>query len=786
LAILAVLSIGLGIGTVTSMYSTALAFSFRPLPQVRDPGRLMHVWEGTAQDPGRFDDISAGALRDLAELHEFVQIGAWRMWSANITGTDIPERVTAARVTSGFLRTVGRAPFLGRDFTVADDAPGANRVALVTYGLWQRRFGGDGGLVGRTVHINGEAHEVIGILPKDFLFPPGAQLLVPLGLGGDDWAARRDRSLFALARLAPGAGHLRAAAAASALGQRLAVTYPESNDGWVLRAEPAERYFGQGARPFMMVLLASGAFVLLIACGNVANLLLARAVGSRRELAVRVALGASRGRVVRQLLMESVLLGLAGGALGALLAWWGLKALSTSVPGELRAFISGITQFRMDRHALAFSAVVAVGSGILFGVVPALAAARVDVQGSLKEGARGEVGGARAGRLRAGLVVAEVALALLALVGATQTLDSYRRLALSDPGFKSRGVLTFVVTLPPADYPDDSAVVQFYQRLEDRIAALPGVERVASTTILPLSPMERRAGFEVEGRPLRRREDAPRLGLRLASPGYLEALAIPLVRGRLFTSADRMGAPPIAVVSEAAARLLWPGEDPLGKRFRPDTNQWVEVVGIVRNVRGNLLAGGDVSAVAYLSNLQRPARTLTFVVAGGGDGSALARPTLEAVNAVDPRLAAGDVVPMSRMIVITLSPYGATARTLAVSALVALIMACVGVYGVMAYSVSQRTQEMGVRVALGATPDGVRRLVLGQALALTGIGIAFGVVGALAMSQGLQAILVESRAADPLVLVGVALLLAVATLAASWLPARRATRVDPMLALRAE
>jgi predicted permease len=480
------------------------------------------------------------------------------------------------------------------------------------------------------------------------------------------------------------------------------------------------------------------------------------------------------------------LLGLAGGALGALLAWWGLQALSTSVPGELRAFIPGFAQFRMDLRALAFSGLVAVGSGILFGVAPALAAARVDLQSSLKEGARGEVGGARAGRLRAGLVVAEVALALLALVGATLTLDSYRRLALSDPGFRSRGVLTFVVTLPSADYPDDSAVVQFHRLLQDRIAALPGVEGVGSTTILPLSPMEARVGLEVEGRPLRRREDAPRVGLRLVSPGYLEALAIPLVRGRLFTSADRMGAPPVAVVSEASARLIWPGEEALGKRFRPDTGQWVEVVGIVRNVRGNPLAGGDVSPVAYLSHLQRPMRTLTFVVAGAGDANALARPILQAVNAVDPRLAAGDVVTMSRMIVIALSPYGGTARTLAVSALVALIMACVGVYGVMAHSVSQRTQEMGVRVALGATPGGVRRLVLGRALALTGIGTGFGIVGALAMSRGLQAILVESRAADPLVLAGVALLLAVATLAASWLPARRATRVDPIEALRAE
>lgn len=359
-------------------------------------------------------------------------------------------------------------------------------------------------------------------------------------------------------------------------------------------------------------------------------------------------------------------------------------------------------------------------------------------------------------------------------------------MALTDPGFRSGGVLTLAVTLPGADYPTDSAVVQFYQNLQDRIAALPGVQRVGVTTILPLSWTEDRQGVEVEGRPLRRREDAQRVGLRRVSPGYLEALSVPLVRGRLLTASDRMGATSVAVISEAAARALWPEQEAVGKRFRPDTGQWVEVVGVVRNVRYNPLMGGDMSAVAYVSALQRPARTLTFVVAGAGTPEALARPVQRAINALDARLAGGDVISLRRWILTVVSPQNGTARMLAVSALIALLMACVGIYGIMAHAVTRRTQEIGVRIALGATPSGVRRLVLGGALRLAGVGVAIGLVGALAVGRALQAILVGSQAADPAVLAGVALVIAAVTVASSYVPARRATRVDPMAALRAE
>ena len=766
LAFLAVLSMGLGIAAVTTMFSTAEAFTFKPLPQVHDASRVMHVWEALVAAPRRNDAVSPAALRDIRRSGAFSGVLGVRFWIANITGGEVPEQVRGARMTANAVRVLERNVVLGHDLTEADEAPGADHVVLLGYGLWQRRFGGDSAIVGRTVWINGEGYRVAGVMPPDFAFPVGVQVWAPLALTPAEWADRANRSVFALARVAPGVSVREAQAALAPLGTRLASAYPASNAGWTVSAEPAEQYFGAGPRPFMVVLLATGAFVLLIACANVANLLLARATGRRRELAVRVALG--------------------GGVLGVVGTLWGLRSEGASVPIEVRAYIPGFGELHLDARALVVAAATTVVAGLLFGLFPAFTAARVDVQSSLKEGARGEVGGAHSGRLRGGLVVAEVALALLLLVGAAQTVDTFRRLALTDPGFRSRGVLTLAVTLPAADYPKDSAVVQFYRDLEDRIAALPGVERVGATTVLPLSWNENRRGMEIEGRPLRRREDAPLVGMRLVSPGYLAALGVPLVQGRLLSQADRMGTTPVAVVSEAAARMLWPGEAALGKRFRPDTGAWVEVVGVVRNVRANPLMGGETDAVTYLSALQRPARTMTVVVTGSGDPNALAQPVQHAINALDPRLAAGEVSPMPRVILAALSPQSATAQMLVLSALVALIMACVGIYGVMAYSVSRRTQEIGVRVALGATPGGVIRLVLAGALKLAAIGIAIGLAGAVAMGSALQAILVGSRATDPLVLAAVALAIAAVAVAASYAPARRATRVDPMTALRSE
>ncbi|MFI5208741.1 MAG: FtsX-like permease family protein, partial [Gemmatimonadales bacterium] len=497
-------------------------------------------------------------------------------------------------------------------------------------------------------------------------------------------------------------------------------------------------------------------------------------------------LGASRARIVRQLLTESVMIALAGAVLGVLIAVWGLDATAASVPTEVRVFIPGFGMMHLDSGALGVAVLAAVGSGLLFGLAPALAAARTDVQQSLKDGARGEVPGGRVRRLRSALVVAEVALALVLLVGATLMISTFRRLALTDPGFRSAGVLTLGVTLPARDYPQDSTITAFYRALEERVLALPGVEAAGMTTVLPMSWSEERTAVEVEGRPPRRPEDAPHVGIRDVSPGYLAALGVALRKGRGFAPQDNAGAPRVALVSEAAARMLWPGENPLGKRLKERGGDWTQVVGVVSDVRGNVLVADDPRQVAYMPYLQVPVRSMIVVARTAGDPAALASQVQREISALDSRLAAGDVSPMRRVVLSALSPQSATAGMLAAAAVIALFMAAAGTYGVMAYAVAQRTQEIGVRVALGATPSAILRLVISQGLALAGVGLALGVVGALAMGRGMRAILAGTDASDPVTIGGVALLLGTVALVASWVPARRATRVDPMVALRSE
>jgi len=786
LVVLAMLCMGLGIGAVTSMYSTAVAFTFRPIPEVRDAGRVMHVWEGPAKAPGQEDGISAGALQDVRALPVFSDVVAVQWRSDNLTGSGVPEQVRTAKVSAGALHALGRRPMLGREFTAADAVPGADRVVMLSYGLWRRRYGGDSAIVGRTVHIDGEDFTVRGILPEDFVFPPGVSLWMPLVTDAAALADRGSRDRFALARLAPGVTPGQAEAAVGVLGDRLAARYPAASDGWVVRAEPAEQYFGAGPRPFMVVLLAASAFVLLMACANVANLLLARATSRRRELAVRIALGVGRARLVRGLLMESVLVALGGAAFGVLLAAWGLAGLTNGVPVEVRALIPGFGRMHLDGPAFVVTAAVAVGTGLLFGLAPVYAASHLDVQASLRDGARGEVGGLRGGRLRNALVAVEIALALVLLFGATEMLATFRRVALADPGFRRDGVLTATVTLPSADYPNDSTVLAFDRNLEEGVAALPGVEAVGMTTILPFSMSEDREGVEVEGAPPRRPEDAPQLGLRAVSAGYLRLLDIPLRSGRGLTAQDDAGQPLVGVVSEAAAQLLWPGGSPLGKRVKVPPGRWVEVVGVVDNVRGSPLHGGDLRPVIYLSDRQWPARRMTLVVRSSRDPVALTPVIQREIGALDPRLAAGDVMPMRRVIMVSVSPWSATSETLDAAALVALLLACFGIYGVVSYSVTQRTREIGVRVALGATTAAVIRMVFGGVLRVAGAGVAVGLVGALALSRGLRAVLVDSRATDPAALAFVVAVLAGVAAAASWMPARRAARVDPMEALRSE
>ena len=783
ISILAIACIGLGIGSVTTVYSTATAFTFRPLPQMHDAGALVLVAESPASDQSQGVTVTAGTFADLHGLPEFAGVSAFDTWTANIAGLDVPERAPAARVSAEFFRVAGRTAALGRTIG-AEDVRDDARVIVLSHALWQQRFGADPGVVGKTVQVNGEGRVVVGVMPDDFVFPAGARLWTPLALAPAEAANRTARTLFVLARLTPGVSFAAANTAAAMLGRRLAADYPNTHNGWTLRAVSAEAFFGAGPRPFMLVLLAAVSFLLLIACANVANLLLARATSRRREMGQRMALGATRGRLVVQLLTESMLIAVAGGAVGVALAWLGIKGTAATVPLEVQQFIPGFGAIVLDWRATSVAALAAILAGIVFGLVPALSGSSVDVNSALKEGGRSETG--RSGMLRNALVVAEIALALMLAAGAALMGITFRRVSMSDPGFRAEQVLTAAVTLPDGDYTDDRSITAFWDRLRESLAAGPGVAAAELTSILPMSWNDSRMRAYPQGRPPDRPENAPSAGFRRISPGYLGALAVPLVGGRLFTDADRANSALVVILSETAARRLLPGRDVVGQRL-VIRDRVVEVVGVVRDVRANPLTSASPTSVVYAPLPQWPARTVSIVLcARGGDPAALASGLQRTVARLDARLAAGDVVTMKRAIAIVTSPQSATAQMLLTSAFIALLMAAIGTYGVMAYNMARRTREIGVRLALGATTAGVVRHVMGGAARLAAIGVVLGLVGAVVLGRSMQAILVDTDPADPGVLLGAAALLGTIALVAGWLPARRASRVDPLTALRAE
>jgi len=784
-SLLAVACIGLGIGSVTTVYSTATAFTFRPLPQMHEASNLMLVAESPVSNQEQGVTVTPGTFADLQSLPEFTGAAALTDWTANIAGFDMAERAPGARVSAEFFDVAGRTPALGRTFT-ADDVREDQRVVVLSEGLWQRRFGADPDIIGKTVQVNGEGHIVVGVMPGDFVFPAGTKIWAPLALSPEEAADRAGRSLFVLARRAPGVSFDQANAALSALGTRLAADYPNTHEGWMLRGILAEEFFGAGPRPFMIVLLASVAFLLLIACANVANLLLARATSRRREMAQRVALGATRRRLVAQLLTESMLLALAGGVLGIGLAWLGIKGTSATVPLEVQQYIPGFGAIVLDVRAMTVAAIVAMLSGVIFGLVPALTGSSVDVNAALKDGGLAESKRSRLRLLRSALVVGEVALALMLVTGAALMGATFQRVSMSDPGFRTASVLTATVTLPEADYPTDEVVVHFWDQLREALVAESGVASAELTSVLPMSWNEARARLYPEGEEPDRPENAPTAGFRRVSAGYLGALDVPLVRGRTFTEADRADAPLVMVASETAARRLLPGREAVGQRLVVGSRA-VEVVGVVRDVRANPLTSNSPTSVVYVPISQWPARTLSVVLGTETDDPTGQTAALQrTIGQLDSRLAAGDVATMARVIETVTSPQSATAQMLMASAFIALVMAAVGTYGMMAYTVSRRTREIGVRVALGATTQGIVRHVMGGTARLATAGVVLGLAGAVGLGWSMQAILVDTNPTDPVILTVAATLLGAIALVAGWLPARRASRVDPVKALRAE
>jgi putative ABC transport system permease protein len=789
--LVAVATLALGIGANTAIFSVVNALLLRPLPYP-DADRLVFLTEWSEQVPEM--SFSVANLKDLRDqntvFESLVGSNGQDFTLAAVSGASglsEPERVSGRQVTSGIFATLGRQPIVGRAFGPDEDKPGAQGVVLLGEGFWERRFGRDPGVVGRALELSGESFTVVGVMPKELHGSwKRADVFTPLlrledRIGGESNRGNHP-GIYVIGRLKPGVDVARARAEVKAIAAGLAEKHPGSNARQSMTLEPLLDAVVGEMRPALMLLLGAVALVLLIACANVANLLLARAADRQREVAVRLAMGATRGRLLRQLLTESVLLALLGGLVGVALAYAGLEALVASLPGNVpRADEVGI-----DLSVLLFTAAVAVVTGLAFGIVPAWRTLSLKLHEPLKEAGRGTVGPGHH-RVRNSLVVAEVAMALVLLVGAGLLLRSFFRVLHADSGFRSDGVVTASVPLPRAthgEHPKRAAVVE---RLLDELRRQPGVE-VAAVTIPLLGGWQ--SSFSVEGRPEPPPGQRPSADIARVTPGYFAAMGIRVLEGRVFEERDREGAPMVCVVDDTFARTHWPGESPLGKRVKfggldDEDNAWMEVVGRVVHVK-NYGVDEESRVELYLPFYQSSASGFSMLVrttAGAGAAAAAMRTSL---RAADPGLPLYGLRSLDDLVAERSAGRRLAAQLIAVFASLALALAAVGIYGVMSYAVAQRTQEIGIRMALGAEREHVLRMVLrnGTVLALTGIAI--GLAAALALARLIAALLFQTSTADPPTFSLVPIVLFAVAIVASYLPARRAARVDPMAALRYE
>ncbi|MET0397799.1 MAG: ABC transporter permease [Longimicrobiaceae bacterium] len=792
----AVLTLALGIGANTAVFSIVDATLLRglPYPAAERLVRLSNRWN---DEPA--GDLSPAEFFDYRDrLRSPEAVGAYAVASANLTGDGEPERLRAGYLSAGVIPALGVAPAAGRAFSAGEDAPGGDGVAVLSHGLWTRRFGASPEVLGRRLLLDGAPRVVVGVMPAGFRLPrdleegEDTEVFLPLALGPELAAQRGSHFLEGVARLRPGTTVAAADREIAAVAAGFSRDYPDDY--------PAEMRFAAGmvplreavlgrTRPVLAPLLGAVALVLLIACANVANLLLVRVDGRRRELAVRAALGAGRGRLVRQLLAEAALLAGLGGGIGVLLAAWAVRA----VPLLEMAELPSAGPVRMDPAVLGFALGASLLSLLVFGVAPALHASRGQVHASLKENGRSGTGGVRRRRFRSALVAGEVALAVVLLLGAGLLVRSLAALYGVDPGFRTGGVLTLRVSLPESGYPDDARVVGAFREMLRRVGDVPGVDAAGAVTNLPLASTLGDLNFEMEGQPVPDGAVSPRADWQAVTPGYLRALGMQVLAGRGIEARDDERAPGAVVINESLARRYWPGRSPLGARFTLGGEAgpgMVTVVGVVRDVRHAAL-GEPPRAEMYVPHAQfrfwnggGAARSLTLAVHTPGDPARLAGPVREAIRALDPELPLADVRTLDQVRGESVARPRFLALLLGAFAAVALVLAVVGIYGTLAYLVAQRTYEMGVRMALGARPASIRRLVVGQGMAMTLAGVAVGVAAALGLTRLLAHLLYGVTATDAATFVVVPVGLALAAGVAAYVPARRATRVDPLVALR--
>jgi len=777
----AVLVLALGTGANAAIFSVVNAVLLRPLPYP-EPERLVQVWEQNLTRGWTRDTVSPLNFADWrSEARSFESLAAYEYESFIMTGGPQPERISGLLASAEFFKVLGVEPALGRGFLEGEDAKGAARVVVIGDGLWRRRFGAAEGALGQTLTLNGEPFTVVGVMPRGFEFPSRSTELWAPGL--DLARPRSDHFMYSVGRLKRGTPLAQAQGEMTLVARRLSETYPDTNGNAGVALVPLHEEVTAKARPALLILLAAVVLMLLIACVNVANLLLARASSRRREMAVRAALGAGRLRIARQLLTESVLLSVVGGAAGLLLAAWGADLLATAATGV----IPRAKEIGLDASVFAYALGATLLTGLLFGLAPAVYSWAPDLTRALKEGGRGAAGGPGRSRLQGALVVAEVALALVLLAGAGLLVMSYARLRGEDPGFDADGVLTTQVSLPEAKYPTRQQRLAFFEEALGRVRQLPGVEAAGAVSDLPFSHSRTSRSFDIDGRPAAEGESR-NADYRVATPDYFRAMGVALLRGRDFDARDSADAQPAVVINEAMARRFFPGEDPLGRRlvYSDDGKEVArEVVGVVADLKHDNLAAEKAPEV-YVPFAQRPPQGLFLAVRGGRDAGALAAPLRKAIREVDPDQPVYNVATMRQRIDGSVAPQRLNTVLLGLLAAAAAALSATGIFGVVSYAVARRTHEIGVRVALGAQARDVVRLVVGHGMRLAAAGVLLGLAGAFALTRLLSGLLYGVSATDPLVFGGAALLLSSVALFACYLPARRATRVDPMVALRYE
>ena len=778
----AVMTVALAIAANTAIFSVVNAGMLRPLP-FREPGRLVQVAE--KNDKLNLPTFSASLLNFLSWREQapksFEQLAAIGFESYTLTGSGEPEQVSGNRISPALLPMLGLRPIAGRAFTDEEEKPGAARVAMVGEGLWRRRFGADPGLVGRTLVLNDAPTTVVGIAPAALNLLSGGDLSTPLTIDPPN-ENRLNHVLFVAGRLRPGVPLRQAQAEMDGIAAGVGNQYPEVRDWGINLISFFDTFVSAQLKNGLLMLLAAVGFVLLIACANLANLLLARAAARQQELATRTALGAGRSRLLRQLLVESVLLSAAGGAAGLLGAYWAVSAINGALPPNTLP----VPEIHMDPGVLLFAVGLTLATGLLFGIVPAWRMSKTDLNDVLKQAGRGESGRMRAG-LRTSLATAEIALATILLIGAGLLIRSLDNLQRARLGFDARGVITFQLAPPVTKYPVMTGRAgQLYRELLESLDALPGVSGAAVSSGLPFGAGNyTQSPWMTSDSSIVSPDTSTQIDWRLVSPGYFGAMGIPLLRGREFTDADGPDAPLVAIVSQAAAKRLWGDDDPLGRTLHRPTNALqFTVVGVAGDVRSAAL--NQEAPSLYFPLPWRAFPLADVAVRTAGDPEALLPAIRRKVHDLDAELALANVRTMDQWIANSAAQPRLNAVLLGVFAAAALLIAAIGIYGVLAYSVTQRTREIGVRMALGATPQGVMRLVVGQGLAVVSIGLGLGLFGGLALGRAVSSLVYGVTVRDPVTFAGVSIVLGAVALAACVLPARRASRVDPIAALRCE